>query len=106
MAQRISKPKESLSPSSAAWMVKRRGIGDFGGGQLEHPRWWLGAPWSGVGSVELARAIRRALSRRKSRPRTPPRAPALWQCRAARCCAAEASGGARLVPGGGRKRAW
>ena len=31
--------------------------------------------------------------------------PTLWPCRAARRWAAEASGGARLVPGGGRKRA-
>ena len=31
--------------------------------------------------------------------------PTLWPCLAARRWAAEASGGARLVPGGGRKRA-
>ena len=43
MAQRISKPKESFSPSSAAWVVKRSGLSDFRGGQRGHPRRWLRA---------------------------------------------------------------
>ena len=29
-------------------MVKGGGIGDFGGGQLEHPRRWPGANWRGL----------------------------------------------------------
>ena len=31
-----------------AWRVKRSGMGDFGGGSLEHPRLWLGSQWLGL----------------------------------------------------------
>ena len=33
---------------SCACMVKRRGMGGFGGGWLEHPRRWLGSRWLGL----------------------------------------------------------
>ena len=29
-------------------MVKGSGVGDFGGGALEHPRQWQGAKWPGL----------------------------------------------------------
>ena len=29
-------------------MVKRREMGGFGGGWLEHPKWWLGSRWLGL----------------------------------------------------------
>ena len=32
----------------STWVVKGGGIGDFGGGWLEHPRRWLGAQWPGL----------------------------------------------------------
>eukprot|EP00964_Phaeocystis_antarctica_P023259 scaffold13015_cov76-Phaeocystis_antarctica.AAC.1 len=51
-------------------MVKGGGMGGFEGGQLEHPRQWLGAQCMGpasFGSAELPRAARRALRRHSSR---------------------------------------
>ena len=30
------------------WVLKRGGMGDLGGGWLEHPRPWLGAQWVGL----------------------------------------------------------
>ena len=31
-----------------AWMVKRIGMGGFGGGSLEHQKLWLGSKWLGL----------------------------------------------------------
>jgi len=50
----VRAPKEESSSEAlgaaggGAWMVKRGGIGGFGGGSLEHPRPWLGSQWLGL----------------------------------------------------------
>ena len=62
--------------ADAAWTVKGRGVGDVGGGSLEHPRQWLGGQWTGLsrlGSAEAPRATRHALRRRRSRRRAVPK---------------------------------
>ena len=35
-----------------AWGAKTRGIGEFGDGELEHLRQWLGAQWPSLSSGE------------------------------------------------------
>ena len=39
---------QRLARARGACRVKRGGIADFGGGELEHRRRWLGAQWAGL----------------------------------------------------------
>ena len=56
-------------------MVKGSEIGDFGGGELEQLRPWLGSQWPGatLGVPSCQGATRRALVRRRSRAGALPR---------------------------------
>ena len=59
---------------AGAWVVKASQIGDFGGGSLEPPRWWLGTQWLGLalgvpGCTGPPRALRRRRGRAGALPR-------------------------------------
>eukprot|EP00964_Phaeocystis_antarctica_P027194 scaffold15318_cov36-Phaeocystis_antarctica.AAC.2 len=40
--------RTGLIGDAHTWMARRSGIGDLGGGWLEHSRQWLGSQWPGL----------------------------------------------------------
>ena len=56
---------ERLQRGRPSYMVKGHGIGDFGGGELEHPRQWLGAQRADLfqGVLTAGHALRRHWNR-------------------------------------------